>query len=471
MSSGSVDASGVRKKIGLASCLLMGLAIVSPLGPVSVFGPIQQITSGHMSLAFLIALIPMIFVAYTYGIFAAEFPRAGASYTYVTKGLHPYVGFITGWVLMLDYCLVPLMCMLITSLYFCSLFPAVNIYLVRVISIAIVFIVNLRTIKGVARINNIITAAVAAVMLYFVFAAINTLAGGDAGVTFSAKAFYNSETFGWSSLFAGAATCCFCFLGFDALTLLAEDVKNPRKTLPKALILLCVVMALFFVVTSWLGQCLFPDYTAYSSVDVGMLDPMYVAGGQALITMVSVGMVVAMFSIMLDMLAASTRLMYAMGREGAIPKKPFGYENPKTHVPTYNVILLSVISGIFMWVDVSVVITMITFGGLLGFVLVNLSAIRYFFFIKKDRAGLKFIQHLVMPIIGFLTSGYLWLSLGVAAQTVGFIWLGIGIVYLAISTKGFRRPVAQFADEVDAQFAQEDATQKHTEFVASANIE
>lgn len=463
MSSGSVDASGMRKKIGLASCLLMGLGIVSPLGPVSVFGPIEQITSGHMSLAFLIALIPMIFVAYTYGIFAAEFPRAGASYTYVTKGLHPYVGFITGWVLMLDYCLVPLMCMLITSLYFCSLFPAVNIYLVRVISIAVVLIVNLRTIKGVAKVNNIITAAVAAIMVYFIITGISVLSGGEAGLTFSAKAFYNPETFGWSSLFAGAATCCFCFLGFDALTLLAEDVKNPRKTLPKALILLCVVMAIFFVLTSWLGQCLFPDYTAYSSVDVGMLDPMYVAGGQVLITMVSAGMVVAMFSIMLDMLAASTRLMYAMGREGAIPKRPFGYENPKTHVPTYNVIILTLVSLAFIWADLTVIITMITFGALLGFALVNLSAIRYFFFLKKER---NIIKHFILPLIGFLTSVYLWLSLGVAAQTVGFIWLGIGIVYLVIRTRGFRKPVAMFADEVEAQLvAQEASEEQHNTVV------
>lgn len=461
MSSGTGDTTAIRKKIGLFSILLIGLAIVSPLGPVTVYGPIQQMTGGHMALSFLIALIPMILVAYVYGIFAAEFPRAGGCYSYVTKSLHPNVGFITGWVLLLEYCLVPYMGAFMTSIYFCALFPSVSPLLIKIVFLLICLFLNLRTISALAKVNNIITACVAAVMLYFIIVGISMIGGGDAGAAPASTAFVNPATFSWSTIFQGAATACFAFLGFDALTVLAEDVNKPRKTLPKALILLCLIEAAFFIMASYVGQGLYPDVTAYTSVDSAMLDPMFVVGGNVLVTIVSIGMVVAMFAVMLDMMAASTRLLFAMGREGAIPKRPFGYESPKTHVPTYNAIILTVIYAVFCLtnMDLMLAITLITFGGLFGFVMVTFSAPRYFFFIKKDRKGVKVISNLIVPIIAFITSGYLWISLGATTLIVGFIWMAAGIVYLAVRTRGFRRSIAMFADEVDAALAEQEAAE------------
>lgn len=466
MSSGSPNAVSIKKKIGLLSCLLIGVAMVSPLAPVTIFGPVQQLTGGHMPLAFLIALIPMIFVAYVYGIFAAEFPRAGGGYTFVSKGLHPYLGFITGWALLIDYCLVPLMSILIVSIYFCAIFPAVNPYIIRGLCLAFGLLINLKNIRGVAGVNNVITALVAGIMIYFIIAGISVLSGGDAGVTFTSKAFYNPDTFSWSTIFSGAATACFAFLGFDALTTLAEDVNKPRKTLPKAMILICIIAAAFYIISAYIGQCLYPDFNAYTDVEAAMLDPMFIAGGNVLINMISIGMIVAFLAIMADVIAASSRLLYAMGREGAIPKKPFGYINPKNGVPTYNVIILVVVFAALIWADLNVIITMITFGGLLAYVLVNLSAIRYFFFIKKDRKGIKVFAHFIVPLVGFLTCAYLWLSLGVAAKTVGFIWLAAGIVYLAITTKGFKKPMAKFADEVDVELAEQEAAEDKADMPA-----
>jgi len=466
----SSDSSGIsiRKKIGMASIVLMGLGVLSPMGPVTIYGPIQQMTGGHMSLAFLIALIPMIFVAYVYGIFAAEFPRAGASYTFASKGLGSYVGFITGWLFILDYCLVPLMSFLITAIYFCSIFPSVNPYLIKAVFLAVCLILNLRTIKAVEKFNNVITAFAAGIMIVFIILGFTVLSGGGAHGVATANGFYNPETFSWGTIFAGAAVCCFNFMGFDALTVLAEDVDKPRKTLPKSLILVCVIMAVFFALSGGIGQAIYPDYNSYSAFDAAMLDPMFVAGGQTLVTIVSIGMCVAMFTVMVDMMAASSRLLYAMGRDGALPRKFFGYENPKTHVPTHNVLLLAAFSAIFMWADVNVVITMITFGGLLAYTIVNLSAFRYFWFIKKDRKGAKVIGHLILPLIGFVFCGYLWLSLGTYAQIVGFSWLAVGIIYMVIKSRGFKRPMAQYAAEVEAELSKQEAADTQIQ-AATAN--
>jgi len=463
MSSGSVEAGGIRKKIGLLSCFFIGLAFVNPWGPVPVYGAVQPMTGGHMSLAYMIAVIPMLFVAYVYGIFAAEFPRAGASYTFVTKGLHPYIGFIAGWAIILDYCLIPLMSVLFFGIFFTALFPAVNIYLIRVICIAVVLFLNLRSIGGVAKVNNVLTIFSAAIVVYFVIAAINVLSGGDMGVTFTAKAFYNPETFSWSALSMGAAVACFSFLGFDALTTLAEDAKRPERDLPRALILICLVMLVIFVVVSYLCQCLYPDFLNYSDPEAAILDPIFMAGGNILVTLVLICQVTGLFVIAMDIMAGSSRLMFAMGREGALPQKFFGYENSKTHVPTKNVILLTVFTAAFIWADANIVVTLITFGALFAFVMVNLSAIRYFFFIKKVRGAGKIITHLIFPIIGFITSVYLWLSLGSYAQALGFSWIAVGVIYLAIRTKGFRQAIDRNAAEVDAQFAELAVAEKEGE--------
>jgi putrescine importer len=296
-------------------------------------------------------------------------------------------------------------------------------------------------------------------VVFFIIAAINVLASGDMGVTFTAKAFYNPETFSWSTIGQGAAIACFSFLGFDALTALAEDTEKPKSNLPRALILICLVMTVIYVVVSYLGQCLWPDFMNYTDPSAAIFDPILVAGGQILFTIVLVCQVIGMFAIALDMMAASTRLMFAMGREGSLPQKFFGHENPKTHVPTYNVILLTAITAAFIWADVNIVVTLITFGALFTFVLVNLSAIRYFFFVKKVRGVGKIITHLIFPIVGFLTSAYLWLSLGVEAQKLGFAWIAVGVIYLAIRTKGFRKPIDIYASKVDAQFAQQNASE------------
>jgi len=463
----STDSSGmsVRKKIGMASIVLMGLGLLSPMGPVTIYGPIQQMTGGNMSIAFLIALIPMIFVAYVYGIFAAEFPRAGASYTFATKGLGQYLGFLTGWLFVLDYCLVPLMSFLITAIYFCAIFPMFNPYLAKVIFLAICLILNLRSIKAVEKFNNIITGFAAAVMIIFIILGFHLMGSGHATGT---AGFFNPATFSWGTIFGGAAVCCFNFMGFDALTVLAEDVDKPRKTLPKSLILVCVIMAVFFAVSGGVGQALYPNFNSFSNPDAAMLDPMFVAGGQTLVTIVSVAMCVALFTVMVDMLAASSRLLYAMGRDGALPRKFFGQENPKTHVPTRNVLLLAGFSAAFMWVDLNIVITMITFGGLSAYALVNLAAFRYFWFIKKDRKGAKVVGHLILPLIGFVFCGYLWLSLGTTAQIVGFSWLAVGIIYIAIKSKGFKLPMAPYAEEVEAELSKQEAIEDQNR-VATAN--
>jgi putrescine importer len=240
-----------RRKIGLFSCLLFGMAMLLPIAPVPVYGFITGVSNGHMALAYLLAVVPMAFTALSFGMMGAEFPQAGSSYTFTSKSISPHLGFVVGWTILLDYGLFPLLNYIVLSIYACELFPGLTFTTVIFVSIILICIINLLGIKSLANVNNILTIFGFLVAFYFVYSAINVLQTG-VGTGFSSVALVNPATFDWGSIITGASVACFSFLGFDAITTLAEEVIEPKKTLPKATVLTCIIMALIFAVMSFL---------------------------------------------------------------------------------------------------------------------------------------------------------------------------------------------------------------------------
>ena len=441
-----------RKKIGLISCILFGLGVMFPIAPAGVWGVIMPMTQGHMSLCYSLAVIPMVFTAWSFGCMGAAFPRAGSSYTFAGSGIHPYAGFITGWAILLDYILFPLMNYIMLAVYTQQLFPGWNYNVIIVVSILIVCGINLLGIKSIASVNNIITIIGFIAMLWFIFTAFGA-AGSGTGMGITSKGYINPETFDFGAVLAGTSIACFSFLGFDTITTLAEDIKVPEKTLPRSTILSCLIMAAIFVVSSFIGQCVFPDYTAYADPDSAFVDVAFAAGGNALVTFISIVLVACTFAFSLDMIAGATRILYGMGHDGVLPKKIFGYQNAKG-VPVWNVILVTAVCLIFSNMSLGDVIPIINFGGLFAFIMVNLSVVVYFYFKKKARSGGgNIMKYLIMPGIGCIIVTLLWLNLSTMAKIVGFCWLALGIIYLAVWSRGFKRIIPGFtsaaAEEIE----------------------
>ena len=440
-----------RKKIGLFSAILFGIALIFPIAPVAIYGTVQPISMGHMAICYLLAAIPMTFTAWSFGAMGAEFPRAGSSYTFVANGINPYLGFMTGWGILMDYILFPVMNFVILAVYVQELFglsSSISYWVIITVAIILVCIMNLMGIKSIATVNNIITILGFVVVIYFVIAACGVLKDG-AGTGFSSVAFYNPETFDLQLILSGTAIACFSFLGFDGITNLVEDIKEPKKNLPKATILTCVIMMVVFLVMAYLGQCLFPDYNGFSNPDSAFLDVAVVAGGQTMANIFSIAMTVCAFAFSLDMLAGVSRLLYGMGRDGVLPKKFFGYRNKKG-VPVYNGLLITAICLVGCNMSLGDLFPLIDFGGIFAFILVNLAVIVYFFGRKKERSGSGVFKYLVVPGLGFLACIVVWLSLSGMAKTIGFIWLGVGFVYMLIWTKGFKRkmkPIENIAED------------------------
>lgn len=395
-----------------------------------------------MALCYLFAAIPMAFSAWSFGSLGAEFPRAGSSYTFVSKGIHPYLGFVVGWTILLDYGLFPLLNYVVLSIFVCELFPTLSYTTVIIVSIVLICIVNLLGIKSIASVNNILTIFGFLVLFYFLYTATRALNAG-AGMGMTTLGLYNPETFSFGKLLTGTSIACFSYLGFDAITTLAEDVKEPKKTLPKATVFTCLIMTTVFVIMSWLAQNLYPALT-YSNPDAAFMDAARVAGGATMANAITLAMVAGAFAFSLDMMAGVTRLLFGMGRDGVLPKKIFGYVNKKG-VPVWNIIIVTIFCLIFSNVSLGDLIPLINFGGLLAFTCVNLAVVTHFYIKKKQRGGIaNTCKWLIFPALGFLTCFVLWLSL--PTKWLGASWLAVGVIYLGILTRGFKNKITAFGE-------------------------
>src|ERR1019366_9485819 len=189
---------GLKRVLNTRDLIVYGIMMMFPLAPVAVYGAVQQQTGGHLFLAYLIAMVAMLFTALSYGAMAGAFPRAGSTYTFTRNGLSPHLGLLSGWAITLDYVLFPTLNMILLGLFASAQWPSIHYW----------------------------WWVVAAV----IGAAVHTLNGETgAGTIFSMRPIFNAASFHWSPLFAGTAVACFSFLGFDAISTLAEETKRPAR--------------------------------------------------------------------------------------------------------------------------------------------------------------------------------------------------------------------------------------------------
>lgn len=437
----------LKRQIGLWACFFYGVGILLPIAPVPVYGVIVGVSNGHAALSYFVAMFAMAFSAWTYGQMGAEFPVAGSSYTFVSRGLGSHLGFLAGWAILVDYLLMPALNYLVLGLYLNALFPSIpTIYIVWV-AIVVTCIINLIGIKSLANINGILTVFGFLVGAYFIYAC-KVVLNQHVGTGFSAVALYNPKTFTWRGLLTGSSIAAFSYIGFDVMTTLAEETKEPRKTLPRATLMVCFIMGLFYTLFTFVAQAVHPSIE-FVSTGVEILDVALIAGGATVKNAICIAMVAGALAYSIDMMAAVSRLLFGMGRDGVLPKKIFGYIHPKTYVPVWNTIIVSLLCFALSKMTIDKLIPLINFGGLFAYICVNASCFRYFFMKQQQRKGWDFIRYGIVPIVGFLTMLILWFSLESSAKTIGFIWLALGIIYILVFTRGFRRPMVELNNAGD----------------------
>jgi len=444
------DTVTLSRSLKLPSLVIFGLAYLTPLIVLGIFGVIASETGGASASAYLIALLAMLFTANSYGRMAAAYPTAGSAYTYVRKTIDGRVGFLVGWATMLDYLFLPMVIWLIGGSYLKAQFPDVPMPAWILGFIVLTTALNIVGIKVADRVNLVLMSFQILIIVFFVALSLADVVNQNGtGGLLSTTPFTGTDATA-AGIAGGAAIAAYSFLGFDAVTTFTEETINPRRTVPKAIMLIALIGGGIFVVVSYAVQLVHPG-GSFENSDAAGFEIAQQIGGNLFGAVFLAALVIAQFTSGIAAQAAGSRLLYAMGRDGVLPRSFFGKLNARWHTPVFSLLAIAIVGLIAIFMDVATSTSFINFGAFIAFIMVNVSVIVHWARERKSGRYLNAALYLVCPFIGVLVIGFLLSQLDIHAVTLGSIWLIVGLAILGITTKGFRSQPPQMAlEEIEA---------------------
>ena len=436
----SDGAPRLRRTLTLWDLILYGVIVLQPVAPMSAFGALSDRGRGHVVTAILIAMVAMLFTAISYGRMARVYPSAGSAFTYVAQEIHPSIGYVTGWSMVMDYIVNPLICTIWCAQQAHEFAPALPVWGWKILFATVFTLLNIRGIKTSARVNAGMAAAMSAVIIVIFVTAIRYIFGHPHNDPhFFTRPFYDPDTFSYDALFGCTSLAVLTYIGFDGISTLSEEAENPRRNILLATVLTCVVIGFLSAAEVYIAQLVWPASQPFPNPDTA-----YVWAAARtwapLFTIVGLTLVVANFGSGLGAQIGAARLLYGMGRSNALPSSFFGAVDPKNHVPRNNVLFVGAITLIgSFFLSYGRGIELLNFGALIAFMGVNAAAfMRYFVRAEKKNV----VTNLIPPVLGFLICFGLWLSLSRPAQIVGSIWMILGIAFGIWKTRWFREPLS-----------------------------
>jgi putrescine importer len=431
----------LRRTLTLWDLVFYGIVLIQPVAPMGTFGIVSQEAQGHVVTAILIGMVAMSLTALSYGRMARAYPSAGSAFTYVGQELHPGLGFATGWSMVMDYVLNPMICTIYCSRTAMNVLPEVP-YAVWVIFFAALFTaMNLRGIKASARTNEVLAVGMFVVVALYFAAAIRSLTGANLTGSDLTRPFYDPATFTLPAVLRGTSIACLTYIGFDGISTLSEEAKNPRRDILLATVLTCLITGVLATAMVYSAQLVWGDWKGFPDVDTAFVHVAGKAGGQVLFMLVNMTLLIANIGSGSSAHLGAARLLYGMGQSNALPRRFFGMVDDRRNIPRNNVLLVGVLAAVGgLTLTFQLGAELLNFGAFIAFMGVNLAAFARYWVRSDKRSAANFI----LPLLGFAICAYIWWSLGPQAKLWGALWLGVGLVYGAIKTKGFKRNLVSF---------------------------
>lgn len=406
---------------------------MGPTAPYTFFGVGAAQSRGHFALVYLIAMVAVSFTALSYGKMASAFPEAGSTYAYASKAIHPIVGYFAGWVMILDYILMPMLCVIIVAATSNKLAPIIPYSVWVIFTAAAITGINVAGIEMTSRATTIFNLVLAVSVVWFLTAAAWALTHGVGKATlFSIEPFYSPQNFSLKLVMSATPVAVLSFLGFDGISTLAEDAKDPQKNVSRATVLVCLIAGVLFILQTYLGQLIWPDYRTFHPVETAFSDIGRLIGGAALANLIALLVVAQAWASAIASQASASRLLYGMARDGRLPRTVFGHLHQERRTPTYSILLMGAIAMLGgLVLDLDKAAELVNFGACAGFMVVNLSVIGHYFL----RLRRNWWSSLVSPAIGFFICLWIWFSVSTLAMKVGAFWTLAGMVYLLVATR------------------------------------
>lgn len=437
----------LRRDLGLWDLILYGLIVIQLTAPMPVYGVMSVRAHGHAVAAILIAMVAMLFTAISYGRMARIYPSAGSAFTYVGQEIHPTLGYITGWSMAMDYMLNPIVCTILCSKFALNFAPGVPFPVWVFFFIALFTVLNVQGIKASARINTGLAVAMGGVIVIFLVAAARYVGGVPHGAGFFTQPIYDPHTYSTSAVLGGTSLAVLTYIGFDGISTLSEEARNPRRNILLATVLVCLITGVLASIEVYAAQLIWPSSQAFPDVDTAFV---YVAGraaGPWLFSLMNITLLVATIGSGIGSQLGAARLLYGMGRSDAIPCKFFGVVDPVHRIPRNNVIFVAAIAlAGGMSISFERAVELLNFGALLAFMGVNASAFCHYYLREK-----RSLYNFLMPATGFTICLFLWWNLSLRAKLLGVVWMAIGVAYGAYNTRGFKRELVNLNIPIDQE--------------------
>ncbi|KQT05150.1 amino acid transporter [Rhizobium sp. Leaf391] len=428
----------LKRTMSLADVAIYGLIYMVPMAPVAVFGFTSNFSSGMTALVYLVAAIAMLFSALCYKEMAKRYPVAGSVYSYVRFGINSYVGYLAGWAILLDYLLLPALLSVFAASAMTGLWPDVPAWLWVGIFVALAAFINLGGITVTATMNKLFLCIQLIVLAIFVSAVGIDLVRGT--VSLSLTPLFNSDVFSWSIVFAAIPIAALSFVGFDAISTLNEEAKGGGETVSKATMIVLVAVTVMFMLQVYLASLYVAPGTVFAEGDATN-NAFYTIAGQVggdwlriIVTLTSA--LIAIFANSIASMATSSRLIFSMARDRQLPAV-LAVVSEKNNVPRNATLLIAALSlsiGIFGAEHQGLLTTLVTFGALTAYILLNIAVLYRFGFI--DRSPRLFL-HWLSPVIGTIILAYALWHADANAQILGGVWMCIGVaVALALHIAG-----------------------------------
>lgn len=417
--------------------VIYGMMTMALLAPFQVFGAVAQASYGMVALVYLIGALLMFFTALSYSKFSSEFPSAGSIYTYVGKGINPHLGFVAGWVILGDYLLAPALMSLFASMWLTGLFPAVDTTVLAIFLVLLTSAVNIIGIKMNAKVNAFLFVLQATALVLFLgfiikYVFIDGLGFGG----FSLLPLFQAEHISLGFIATATSMILLGFVGFDGISTLAEETKEPKTMVGRATITALVASATVFFVQSYLASLVTRDYMSLNP-DMALFDIAKEVGGEWFyVAMIIVNVIAVGLAVTLNIQSAVGRVLFSMGRDNMIPGSSFLSKVSRFQTPM-NALLTSMVFSviIILALDLNTILRFINFGAVTAFASINIAVIVYFFFKKKDG---QIFRSLIAPLIGFSVCAFVFTGFDKATMLTGLVWVILGVAIGLIKTKGYK---------------------------------
>jgi APA family basic amino acid/polyamine antiporter len=406
----------LKREIGLFGATALGIGAIIGSGIFIVTGIVAGVAGPAMIFSVIIAGIIAVFSAMSVAELGAFLPEEGGTYAYAQKLISPFAGFIAGWIWVFSNIFVGAAVSLGFAHYFVTIFPAIPVKIIALVICFIFLFINYIGLKKSVLFNNVLVTLKVLILILFVAFGLGFFRPGN---------FTPFVPEGSIGILSGAALIFFAYTGFARVTIMAEEIKDPKITIPRSIYLALGISTVIYLLVSIVAVGL-AGAPALAQSGSPLADAIGITGSYRAVLLVSAGAMIATASVLLTTIMGISRIVFSMARNQDLPSL-FERIHPRFRTPHYAIGVTGVcmISALLL-ADLALVVSVSTFAMLIYYMIANIAAFRL---PPEHRRYPTWV-----PIIGALSCIGLIAFLSPNSWIIGCIGLLIGVIWFFFHT-------------------------------------